>query len=170
MPNSVIKSLAKKSNRPVTSVEKTWNDTVDMQLKKMKEDDPKFYATVVTIVKKKLNIKEDDKNVKDTKETGTDTKVAGVRSITSKVVENFGNSLGTANIDYSNSSVGNGAYFGRVNTGKVIKKKKKKKKKPFVESGSYLLSSSVGSMKQEKPLQNLTEHEIWMKRWGRLPL
>lgn len=168
MPNSVIKSLAKKSNRPVTSVEKTWNDTVDMQLKKMKEDDPKFYATVVTIVKKKLNIKEDDKTKDDKNNTETDNKVAGVRSITSKVVENFGNSLATSNVDYSNSSAGNGAYFGKVNTGKKVKKKKKKK--PFVESGNYLLSSSVGSLKQEKPVQNLSEMETWTKRWEQLRL
>ena len=163
MPNSVIKSLAKKSNRPVSSVEKTWNDTVDMQLKKMKEDDPKFYATVVTIVKKKLNIKEGDKEKKeDEKEYGN--KVAGVRPITSKVVENFGNSLAVSNVDYSNSSAGNGAYFGKINKGKIARRKKKKK--AFVESGKYLLSSSVGSLKQEKPLKNLTEHEKWMKRWG----
>ena len=75
MPNSVIKSLAKKSNRPVSSVEKTWNDTVDMQLKKMKEDDPKFYSTVVIIVKKKLNIVEADKDKKKDKDS-SETKVA----------------------------------------------------------------------------------------------
>lgn len=164
MPNSVIKSLAKKSNRPVSSVEKTWNDTVDMQLKKMKEDDPKFYSTVVTIVKKKLNIKEGDKEKKDDKDSSED-KVAGVRSITSKVVENFGNSLGSANIDYSNSSAGNGAYFGKIG-GKVIKKKKKKKKL-VKESSKFVLSSSVGSLKQDKPLQNLSEMELWAKRWKR---
>ena len=111
----------------------------------------------------RLNIKEGDEDKKKDKDS-SDTKVAGVRSITSKVVENFGNSLGSANMDYSNSSAGNGAYFGKIGTKKVVRKKTKKKKR-IEESNKIVLSSSVGSLKQDNPIKNLSEMELWEKRW-----
>ena len=175
MPSNVIKSFAKKTSKPVSAVEKVWNDTVDEQLKKMDQNDDKFYPTVVTIVKKKLNIKDGDKEAVDNmdKKVNTVTKqpVAGVRSATDKPIkENFSVGLADANMNYDSGPVtGNGAYYGKM--GNKKRKAKKKNKKTFKESGSFLLSTSSGSLnnKQQKK-EKLTEIDEWTKKWGRSPL
>lgn len=170
MPTSLVKNLSKKSNRPVQVVEKMWDDIVEQQSKKMKENDPKFYSIVVATLKKKLNIKEEETK-EDDKTTDT-TKVGGTRSITDKPIgENFTNGLATANLDYTSPTPGNGAHFDRALRIQKRKKKAKKKKVKIVESGNYLLSSSVGSLEEEKKkVKPLTEMDKWTKTWGQFYL
>lgn len=50
MPNSIIKSFAKKSNESIQTVEKMWTDI------KSSIDDKENYPLIVSILKKKLKI------------------------------------------------------------------------------------------------------------------
>lgn len=169
MPNSVIKSLAKKSKRPESVVEKMWNDIVDGISKKMKEDDPKFYPTVVSTLKKKLNIKDDKKVSNGT--TPDDDNLKGTTLYSGpSVKENFTVGLETTGMDYGTTAPPNGAFFPRVT---FTKKKKKVKKRKTVKESTFMFS--VGSLKEEKPKPKpkekpLTEIEKWQMRYGRLPL
>lgn len=58
MPNSLIKSFAKKSGKTIPEVEKLWNKAQDMAKEKGLEDD-NMYAYIVGILKKMLSIEED---------------------------------------------------------------------------------------------------------------
>jgi len=58
MPNSLIKSFAKKSGKTIPEVEKLWNKAQDMAKEKGLEDD-NMYAYTVGILKKMLSIEED---------------------------------------------------------------------------------------------------------------
>ena len=152
MPNSVIQSFSKKSGKPVSTVEKMWNDIVNGVSKKMDTEDDAFYGTVVTQLKKKLGL---DKN--------TTNKKSSIVSGPSAVSENFTQGLATSNVDYSNNVPGNGVYVPKFGTGK-----RKKKKKKIVKAESVILNSSVGSLKQEKIVpkkKELTELEKWCLKY-----
>lgn len=152
MPNSVIQSFSKKSGKPVSTVEKMWNDIVNGVSKKIDTEDDAFYGTVVSQLKKKLGL---DKKVT--------TKKPSIITGPSAVSENFTQGLATSNVDYSNNAPGNGSYAPKFGT---IKRKKKKKK--IIKSESVILNSSVGSLKQEikKPkVKELTELEKWFLKY-----
>ena len=152
MPNSVIQSFSKKSGKPVSTVEKMWNDIVNGVSKKIDTEDDAFYGTVVSQLKKKLGL---DKKVT--------TKKPSIITGPSAVSENFTQGLAASNVDYSNNAPGNGSYAQKFGT---IKRKKKKKK--IIKSESVILNSSVGSLKQEikKPkVKELTELEKWFLKY-----
>ena len=152
MPNSVIQSFSKKSGKPVSTVEKMWNDIVNSVSKKIDTEDDAFYGTVVTQLKKKLGL--------DKKDT---TKNPSIITGPSAVSENFTQGLAASNVDYSNNAPGNGSYapkFGSI--------KRKKKKKKIIKSESVILNSSVGSLKQEikkTKVKELTELEKWFLKY-----
>ena len=148
MPNSVIQSFSKKSGKPVSTVEKMWNDIVNSVSKKIDTEDDAFYGTVVSQLKKKLGL--------DKKDT---TKNPSIITGPSAVSENFTQGLAATNVDYSNNAPGNGSYAPKFGT---VKRKKKKKK--IIKSESVILNSSVGSLKQEikkTKAKELTELEKW---------
>ena len=152
MPNSVIQSFSKKSGKPVSTVEKMWNDIVNGVSKKIDTEDDAFYGTVVTQLKKKLGL--------DKKDT---TKKPSIITGPSAVSENFTQGLADSNVNYSNNAPGNGSYVPKFGS---IKRKKKKKK--IIKSESVILNSSVGSLKQEikKPkVKELTELEKWFLKY-----
>lgn len=62
MPNSIIKSFAKKSGKSVQEVEKIWNEIKEKLIKQNYDDKNKelFYKILVTILKKKLKIEDED--------------------------------------------------------------------------------------------------------------
>ena len=152
MPNSVIQSFSKKSGKPVSTVEKMWNDIVNGVSKKIDTEDDAFYGTVVTQLKKKLGL--------DKKDT---TKNPSIITGPSAVSENFTQGLAASNVDYSNNAPGNGSYAPKFGT---VKRKKKKKK--IIKSESVILNSSVGSLKQEikkTKAKELTELEKWFLKY-----
>ena len=152
MPNSVIQSFSKKSGKPVSTVEKMWNDIVNGVSKKIDTEDDAFYGTVVSQLKKKLGL--------DKKDT---TKNPSIITGPSAVSENFTQGLAATNVDYSNNAPGNGSYAPKFGT---IKRKKKKKK--IIKSESVILNSSVGSLKQEikkTKAKELTEFEKWFLKY-----
>ena len=152
MPNSVIQSFSKKSGKPVSTVEKMWNDIVNSVSKKIDTEDDAFYGTVVTQLKKKLGL--------DKKDT---TKKPSIITGPSAVSENFTQGLAASNVDYSNNAPGNGSYVPKFGS---IKRKKKKKK--IIKSESVILNSSVGSLKQEikkTKAKELTELEKWFLKY-----
>lgn len=57
MPSPQIASLAKRSGKSVQAIEKVWNDVKSGLMKSIPESDPKFYAVLVSTIKKKLGIK-----------------------------------------------------------------------------------------------------------------
>lgn len=152
MPNSVIQSFSKKSGKPVSTVEKMWNDIVNGVSKKIDTEDDAFYGTVVSQLKKKLGL--------DKKDT---TKNPSIITGPSAVSENFTQGLAASNVDYSNNAPGNGSYVPKFGS---IKRKKKKKK--IIKSESVILNSSVGSLKQEikkTKAKELTELEKWFLKY-----
>ena len=152
MPNSVIQSFSKKSGKPVSTVEKMWNDIVNGVSKKIDTEDDAFYGTVVSQLKKKLGL--------DKKDT---TKNPSIITGPSAVSENFTQGLAASNVDYSNNAPGNGSYAPKFGT---VKRKKKKKK--IIKSESVILNSSVGSLKQEikkTKAKELTELEKWFLKY-----
>ena len=152
MPNSVIQSFSKKSGKPVSTVEKMWNDIVNGVSKRIDTEDDAFYGTVVSQLKKKLGL---DKKVT--------TKKPSIITGPSAVSENFTQGLAASNVDYSNNAPGNGSYAPKFGT---IKRKKKKKK--IIKSESVILNSSVGSLKQEikkTKAKELTELEKWFLKY-----
>ena len=152
MPNSVIQSFSKKSGKPVSTVEKMWNDIVNGVSKKIDTEDDAFYGTVVTQLKKKLGL--------DKKDT---TKKPSIITGPSAVDENFTQGLTDSNVNYSNNAPGNGSYVPKFGS---IKRKKKKKK--IIKSESVILNSSVGSLKQEikkTKAKELTELEKWFLKY-----
>ena len=152
MPNSVIQSFSKKSGKPVSTVEKMWNDIVNSVSKKIDTEDDAFYGTVVTQLKKKLGL--------DKKDT---TKNPSIVTGPSAVAENFTQGLADSNVNYSNNAPGNGSYVPKFGS---IKRKKKKKK--IIKSESVILNSSVGSLKQEikkTKVKELTELEKWFLKY-----
>ena len=161
MPNSLVKKFAEQSKRSVASVEKAWDDIVDGVSKNMDSDDPKFYPTVVSTLKKKLGIKEEPKKAV----SGT-SKATSMYSGPSSVKEDFTNSLATSNIDLNNNKEGNGTFFPKM--GSTSKKKKKVKKKKVNES-VIVVRSSVGSLKEsDSNKRPMTEMERWMKKFENL--
>jgi len=161
VPNSLVKKFAEQSKRSVASVEKAWNDIVDGVSKNMDSDDSKFYPTVVSILKKKLGIKDEPK-----KSTSENKKATSMYSGPSSVKEDFTNSLATSNIDLNNNKEGNGAFFPKM--GSTPKKKKKVKKKKVNES-VIVVRSSVGSLKESNTTKKpLTEMDMWMKKYENL--
>lgn len=161
MPNSLVKKFAEQSKRSVATVEKAWDDIVDGISKNMDSDDPKFYPTVVSTLKKKLGIKDESK-----KQTTETKKATTMYSGPSSVKEDFTNSLATSNIDLNNNKEGNGAFFPKM--GSVQKKKKKTKKKKVNES-VFVVRSSVGSLKEnDQTNKPLSELDLWMKKYGNL--
>ena len=152
MPNSVIQSFSKKSGKPVSTVEKMWNDIVNGVSKKIDTEDDAFYGTVVSQLKKKLGL--------DKKDT---TKKPSIITGPSAVSENFTQGLADSNVNYSNNAPGNGSYVPKFGS---IKRKKKKKK--IIKSESVILNSSVGSLKQEikkTKAKELTELEKWFLKY-----
>ena len=152
MPNSVIQSFSKKSGKPVSTVEKMWNDIVNGVSKRIDTEDDAFYGTVVSQLKKKLGL--------DKKDT---TKKPSIITGPSAVSENFTQGLAASNVDYSNNAPGNGSYVPKFGS---IKRKKKKKK--IIKSESVILNSSVGSLKQEikkTKVKELTELEKWFLKY-----
>ena len=161
MPNSLVKKFAEQSKRSVASVEKAWDDIVDGVSKNMDSDDPKFYPTVVSTLKKKLGIKDEPK-----KTTSENKKETSMYSGPSSVKEDFTNSLATSNIDLNNNKEGNGAFFPKM--GSTPKKKKKVKKKKVNES-VIVVRSSVGSLKEsDSNKRPMTEMDLWMKKYENL--
>ena len=55
MPTPVIKSLAKKYGKSISSVENKWEKVKKGLSKSIPESDPKFYAILVATLKKSLN-------------------------------------------------------------------------------------------------------------------
>lgn len=152
MPNSVIQSFSKKSGKPVSTIERMWDDIVDGVSKNMDTEDDAFYGTVVTQLKKKLGL---DKKLNNNK--------TSIVSGPSSVSENFTQGLAASNVDYSNNVPGNGVYAPKFGT---VKKKKKKKK--IVKVESVILNSSVGSLKQDMKIpkkKELTEFDKWLLKY-----
>lgn len=60
MPTPMIKTFASKSGKSVNAVEKIWKETKQELLDsgKHKEGDENFYPILVSIIKKKLHLKE----------------------------------------------------------------------------------------------------------------
>ena len=60
MPNAMIKSFSKKTGKSVKDIEKLWNqakEIVKNEYKgKVKPGTPQFFALVVTILNKRLNL------------------------------------------------------------------------------------------------------------------
>lgn len=56
MPSNIVKSFADKTGKSVKEVEKLWGEAKKIALENNKETDPKFYGTVVAILKNKLGI------------------------------------------------------------------------------------------------------------------
>jgi len=54
MPAPVIKSIAKKTGKSKAEVEAKWNKIKDGLKKSIPESDPKFYAILVSTLKKSL--------------------------------------------------------------------------------------------------------------------
>jgi len=54
MPADVVKSLAKKTGKSVSTVEAKWKKIKDGLSKSIPESDPKFYAVLVSTLKKSL--------------------------------------------------------------------------------------------------------------------
>lgn len=65
MPSSVVKSLAKETNKSISEVEKLWDKAkkiVSDEYKDVKKDSDKYYQLVTGTLKNMLNIKEEKEN------------------------------------------------------------------------------------------------------------
>ena len=60
MPGAVVKTLAQKAGKSVNEVEKLWKEIKKDLLKSYSTTDPKFYGTLVLILKRKLKIVDSD--------------------------------------------------------------------------------------------------------------
>lgn len=60
MYNTMIKNFAKKSGKDLEHVQNLWNKHVKDTKKKYKEDHKDFYPTIVSRLKKSLDLKESD--------------------------------------------------------------------------------------------------------------
>jgi hypothetical protein len=60
MPNNLVLSFAKETEKSVEDVERKWNLAKKAALKTYSESDKAFYPTVTTILKKMLGIQEED--------------------------------------------------------------------------------------------------------------
>jgi len=61
MPNNIVKSFAKESNKSISEVEKLWDkskEIVKSEYKDVKEDSAEFYKLVTGVLKKQLGINE----------------------------------------------------------------------------------------------------------------
>jgi hypothetical protein len=58
MPNKVIKSFAKKTNKSIEEIEAKWAKAKSIVSDEVSENDPSYYARVVAILKKMIGLSE----------------------------------------------------------------------------------------------------------------
>jgi hypothetical protein len=65
MPNKLVKSYAEQTGKSVEAVEKIWDETKKEAKSQFKNETPRFYAYVNSVVRKKLKLEESKTTFKD---------------------------------------------------------------------------------------------------------